>query len=148
MAEEMPNELVEEVNHQLAARGCSYRVSPQPSGQPQRLCLLSCFLQQLFQLIFIGVAEARLHQTGMGRDCAAVPPHDPGAVRTSKARRRCLWAGFHPNLEELVVDADVAECTGRGAGSSTTANPTSGLRNNTPINTPRNCRSPHRRPPD
>jgi len=28
MAEEMPNELVEEVNHQLAARGCSYRVSP------------------------------------------------------------------------------------------------------------------------
>ena len=28
MAEEMPGELLEDVNHQLAARGCRYRVSP------------------------------------------------------------------------------------------------------------------------
>ena len=35
MAEEMPGELLEDVNHQLAARGCRYRVSPR-SLHPSR----------------------------------------------------------------------------------------------------------------
>ena len=35
MAEEMPGELLEDVNHQLEARGCRYRVSPR-SLHPSR----------------------------------------------------------------------------------------------------------------
>jgi len=35
MAEDMPRELVEDVNDQLAARGCTYRVS-RPARQERR----------------------------------------------------------------------------------------------------------------
>jgi hypothetical protein len=30
MAEEMPGELLEDVNHKLAERGCRYQVTPRP----------------------------------------------------------------------------------------------------------------------
>ena len=37
MAEEMPNELVEDVNHQLKVRGCSYRVPPHHNSAKRRV---------------------------------------------------------------------------------------------------------------
>ena len=41
MAEDMPSELVDGVNQQLAERGCSFRVHPHsPSGETKRLGLL------------------------------------------------------------------------------------------------------------
>ena len=41
MAEDMPNELVDGVNQQLAERGCSFRVHPHsPSGETKGLSLL------------------------------------------------------------------------------------------------------------
>jgi hypothetical protein len=41
MAEDMPSELVDGVNQQLAERGCSFRVPPHsPSGETKGLSLL------------------------------------------------------------------------------------------------------------
>jgi hypothetical protein len=41
MAEDMPSELVDGVNQQLAERGCSFRVHPHsPSGETKGLSLL------------------------------------------------------------------------------------------------------------
>ena len=37
MAEEMPNELMEDVNHQLKVRGCSYRVPPHHNSAKRRV---------------------------------------------------------------------------------------------------------------
>ena len=39
MAEEMPTELVEDVNHQLKVRGCSYRVPPHNNSARSRVAM-------------------------------------------------------------------------------------------------------------
>ena len=93
---------------------------PHPSGKPESLSPLSCGFNQIAQFVLIHMAEIGPHQTGMG-SVFAQAFHNP--IRSALSYQKCqsstaLGQGFTQFLEELVIDADIAQCTRCGSGTS------------------------------